>query len=511
MTSGWWTAAQVLWKGASALGRGTQNAFENAAQNWPSKSARLGLLGPWDAPPNPQAMQVGAYDYRGVARPSDIGPVAADFPLGYYREPRRWTATDPIGLSENGANQHTIVLGPTRSGKTASIIAPWIHAALKLGYSVLAVDVKGHDDLLSEIKRYAAYAGTLGVPVIKWDYSDPGRSASWNWIGELHSDSEINAAVEAICGRPSPNDPNKFFHQSAIKYLRGILQLASAISGGVDLKQILMLLNDQVLLEGIVRVKSGHPGAQRLSELCGLSQSEFIKHTMELKTHLETLNTQGFEAVTDRSQISFDSLRSSQPCLLIVTAPVADGALADAASSLFLGQFFQHVLSGFGAQGSSYNGSHSGTNSRPVLLVLDEAARVQKRIDLGATLSLVAGAGVSVLLATQDVSQFEDDKRDEILANCGTMLCLPRVSKATTDYFIGRMGEMQFVSRSQGRSTGREGTGRTWTQSVEKSAVLGHREISSPHPALGAWPAVVHAPSLSSRPIIVDLTRRDMA
>ena len=46
----------------------------------------------------------------------------------------------------------------------------------------------------------------------------------------------------------------------------------------------------------------------------------------------------------------------------------------------------------------------------------------------------------------------------------------------------------------------------SWTETSELAAVLGHREIAAPPPQLGSYPAVVHAPSISGRPILVDLT-----
>lgn len=503
MASGWMRAAASAMKlshaAGTAAGNAAQAAVTSAQNNRVSRGARHGILGPWDAPPPPDMGADGYWDYRGVARPSDIAPFSIDFPLGRYREPRKWTAREEIGLTERIANEHAIVLGPTRSGKTASIIAPWIYHALRLGYSVLAVDVKGRDDLLAEVKRYSSHHGPLGAPVLKWDYNDPARSVSWNWIADLHSDAEINAAVEAVCGRPNPADPNRFFHQAAMKYLRGLLQLAPTIGGPVTLAHIVHLLNDQQSLSSLVAARPGHPGAGRLAELCPMSPGDFVKYTTELKTNLETLDTQGFAAVTATGGFTFDHLRSSRPVLVIVSAPVSDGELARAAGSLFLGQFVQRALAGF------------GTDPRPALLAVDEAARVQNRLDLGATLSLVAGAGVSVLLATQDVSQFEEKSREEILANCGTMICLPRVSSDTTDYFIRRAGEMSFTTRSASTGTSpRQGSNRSWTSSSELGKVIGHREISAPAPQLGPRPGFVHSPSLSPRPIVVDLTRPDL-
>jgi type IV secretory pathway TraG/TraD family ATPase VirD4 len=362
----------------------------------------------------------------------------------------------------------------------------------------VAVDVKGNDDLLGEVKKASAAFGSLGVSVAKWDYSDPRRSVSWNWIKGLSSESEINAAVEAICGRPDPGDPNRFFHQSAMKYLRGLLQLSPAVPN-VSLQVLISILSRQDHLEALTSSNPTHPGARRLSDLVGMSQGEYVKFTMELLTHLETLDTRGFADVTERVEFDFHMLNGPAPVFMIVAAPIADGRLAAAASGLFLGQLLQRIYAGF------------GRSSRPLLLVLDESPRLQDRLEIGSALSLVAGAGVSMLLAAQDVSQFDDEDRGEILANCGTVICLPRVSKATTDFFSGRLGEMYFSSTTDGYSTaGPGGGGRSWTRGQEKGALLGHREIASPHPLLGDWPAFLHCPSLSSRPIVLDLTRVDL-
>lgn len=464
-----------------------------------SRNLKKGVIGPWDRPPPPRAMRIGLWDYRGIARPVDINTVVNDFPIGLYIDPRRWQAFKGLGLSQSIVNQHAIVVGPTRSGKTSSIVVPWIYNALRLGYSVVAVDVKGNRDLISQLKAYSARLGGLGSLAYTWDYNDPYRSVSWNWIAGLTRESEINAAVEAICGRPSPNDPNKFFHQSAIKYLRGLLQILSSSKSQPTFATLMGIVSDQSSLERVVLANPSHPGAQRLKELVGLSPADFTKYTMELKTHLELLDTEGFRKVTDRSQFSFDLLDQPAPVLLVVSAPVSDGSLAEASSSLFLTLYLQWALSRF------------NVSNKPSLLVLDEAARLQDRIDLGSTLSLVAGANLSVLLATQDVMQFNSENRDEILSNCGSLICLPRVSRSTTQFISNRLGEAKVATLSRSTSNDpRLVQSISWTQASEERPILGHREISSPPAHLGKHVAVVHSPFLSARPILVDLQRRDI-
>jgi len=467
--------------------------------NYISHNLKKGIIGPSDRPPPPRAMHIGLWDYRGIARPVDIQPMSSEFPVGKYIDPRSWVSTREIGLSKEVVNQHTIVVGPTRSGKTSSIVVPWIYNALKLGYSVVAVDVKGNRDLLSKLKDFSSESGSIGAKAYSWDYNDPANSLSWNWIAGLTKESEINAAVEAICGRPSASDPNKFFHQSAIKYLRGLLQILSGLRYQSTLRDLIRIVSDQSDLERLVLANPSEPGAQRLKELVGLSTNDYTKYTMELKTHLELLDTDGFSRVTSKPQFSFDLLDQQSPVLLVVSAPISDGSLAEASSSLFLSLYLQWVLSRF----NSLN--------KPSLLVLDEAARIQNRLDLGSTLSLVAGANLSVLMATQDLMQFKSERREEILSNCGSLICLPRVSRATTQFLSNRLGEAKVATLSRSSSNDpRLVQSVSWTQGSEERPVLGHREISSPPLHLGKYPAILHSPFLSTRPILVDLNRSSM-
>jgi type IV secretory pathway TraG/TraD family ATPase VirD4 len=498
-----WNVAKGTWAASSAVSRISTRRMESAIADAQIKGmtsrVRNGLLRPGDAPPPPQAARDGYWDYRALARPHDIYANEWIFPLGAYRDPRRWRAKELLGLPAPVAKQHTMVLGPTRSGKTASIIAPWIYNGLRAGYSVVAVDIKGNGDLIREVRDFARVDGPLGIKPSSWDYSNPAKSLSWNWISDLVSEGDINAAVEAICGRPSDKDPNRFFHQSAMKYLRGLLQLAPDLGRPLAVRDLQMILNSQGLLEQLIDAHRRHPGAARLAELYGLSAGEFMKFTTELKTHLDLLDTAGFHAVTRRVDYSLDALDTDDPSLVIVTAPIADGQLASAASSLFLGQVIQRALRSF------------RRSARPLLLVIDEAGRVSDRVDLGATLSLVAGAGVSVLLATQCVTQLEESQRGEVLANCGTVVCLRRVSQETSSYFASRLGEVPVESVSRTRSNDATASrSHSLAVSVERAAALGHREISAPPDAFGPWSGVVHSPSVSSRPFLVDLTRPDL-
>src|ERR1700722_3705064 len=152
-------------------GRGLANAavagLEHAQERRGARAASQGLLGPDDPPPPPE-WNAAVLDYRGLARPQELQASQWRYRLG---RPRRsggdWTILPKeIGLPDEGIARHTTVIGPPGSGKTASIVVPWIYAALSAGRSVVAMDVRG--DLWSSLRQYGAIQGKLNARVFHW-------------------------------------------------------------------------------------------------------------------------------------------------------------------------------------------------------------------------------------------------------------------------------------------------------------------------------------------------------
>jgi len=494
-----WRAYEKSFRAATAAQRGLANSGQRAAAqrsfNKGSRSAQRGIVGPWDAPPPPE---VGGYlDFSGVAIPSDITN-GADFPLGRYVLPKHpWRSKDPIGLSASAANAHTVVLGPTTAGKTSSIIAPWIYSAMQFGYLVVAIDVKGGGDLLAKVDQYrVSQDPTVALQARTFDYNSPMSSISWNWLKELDEESAVNAAAEAICGKDRDNDPNREFRLRDLKWMRGILELASATRVSWTVEDLLVLLNDQRRMEDLIG-RFGNPRVVgRLGDLVGMDAQDYARSVQFVTTYLEVLNTSGFVEVTRRSDQTLDAL-DADGGLVIVSAPIADGKLAEAASGIFLSLFLNRRFKKFGAA------------PRPVLLVLDEAPRLRDRIDLPSLLSLSAGAGVSVVLAVQEVHDLREDERDVIFANCANLILMAGAGHKTTEYVSSRLGRRIAVKKTRSTSHAlREG--RVVQSGFENAEVpvLGHSELASP-PG-GQYGATVHSYSLSRKPIIVDLTRSDL-
>jgi type IV secretory pathway TraG/TraD family ATPase VirD4 len=182
-----------------------------------------------------------------------------------------------------------------------------------------------------------------------------------------------------------------------------------------------------------------------------------------------------------------------------MVAPVQDGKLSAAVSALFLGRL-SHAI---------YDRLSTG-GGRPVVLVIDEAARILDRVRIEEFISVARSANASVVLALQDAAQIKDEnERSTILSNCATYVSLHGVSRASADYLSSRLGDgrVSYHSSQATRSPGHWRRIESTSLSSELAPVLGPREIMAP--PFGLRSSIVHARDVSDHPFVVDLARSD--
>jgi type IV secretory pathway TraG/TraD family ATPase VirD4 len=495
LTKGVFTAGHVT---GQAIGGSIQQGMVRRQANRGWKAAAAGLIGPFDPPPPPQAS--GYLDYAGLATPADISGQTWTFPVGRYVLPRkRWQAKErePLGISAAEANKHTVVYAPTQIGKTTSIIAPWIYNAMRAGYLVVAFDLKGNSDLRDKVAEYAATEEAIpDAGFGSFDYTDPGGSVSWNWLADLTDESAIEAAAAALVGKDRENDPNREFRLRDLNWMRGLLELLVLSGTPWTIRGVLELLEDHPRFQHLVNRHSGSRAATRLGSLALIPSDDYYNKVQFLSTYLEVLNIDGFNAITRRRELAIDDL-FAEPGLFVVTAPIVDGRLSTAVRSLFLGQFLQRQYQRFNRA------------DRPVLLVLDEAPRLKEQVDLAQLMSVSASSGMSVLLALQEVTDFEEKERDVILSNCATHILMRGAGTQTTEFFGQRLGTRIATRQTHTSSFGRhQGHGFQAGMQTVDVPVLGRAELASP--PCGPYGAFVQCYGLSRKPILVDLARPDL-
>jgi type IV secretory pathway TraG/TraD family ATPase VirD4 len=488
-----WELLRLSTKAVAGFVQAVMYLIEQGPIRRGARAARSGVLGPDDPPPPPE-LSAAALDYRGLARPGELALANWTYRLGRLREPgRKWKLiSGEIGLPPEEIVQNAAVIGPAGSGRTDSIAVPWIYAALGSGRSVLAMDVDG--GLWPALRNYGEAHGRLNARVYHWNYQAPDVSSSWRWLDELDSASGIEVAAEAILGRAGESEYAR--HRRDMRLLVALLTLARALPQATA-AELLEVVADRNRLEVFLSRFQRNGSVSDLSELLSLADDQYADTVSGVIDGLRPLASPEMRRVTDHPGFTLELL-DREPSLLIVRSPAAGGRTAEIALSLILALTAQRRLRG------------SAGHRVPMLMVLDDAPRVQHRISLPTLLAQGSSAELGVLLLAQSTNQFSADERDEILSNCATMILLPGVGPATTAYFTERLGQRPALglSRSLQRRRFWEPPERGLSAANETVPMLGHREISMP-PFEGR-PAILHNTAMHPQPVLVDLTREDL-
>lgn len=463
-----------------------QYAAARGAMQRSLRAAGRGVLGPGDGPPPPGC---DVLDYRGLTPTGQLKLVTQGLPLGQLVDVHSGIL-GRVELPLEVVLRHSCVIGPSGAGKTRSIMAPWIAALLASGISVVTIDVKG--DLLQEISAHVARMGgsRLGVTGRIWDYSSH-RSHRWNFLHEMMGERSVEAAVVSLLGRQKENDPQPYFYQRDYRWLKGLLKLAVETHGSAaEPRHVLEALTDQDRLRRLVPLSTA---GIELRDLESLDPGDYARDVSGLLNVLSIFRQSNVMRSVSTSDFRLEDV-TNEPTLLIAVARLSDGRLGEQMSSLLVSQFTLAILERFGR-----------AMPRPVVLVLDEAPRLRQRIDLEETISIARGAGAGVCLAAQDVTQFgTPEQQSTLFANCHTFISMYGASPHTADYLGKRLGSRHKEEISV-TTPGKRGFLElpSTSRQLTVSPVLGPREIM--FPPFGKYSAVVHCPSVSSGPFIVDL------
>lgn len=449
----------------------------------PLRSRLSGVLAPGDHPGD----STGFMDYRGVGLPRDYpGATDAVVCVGEICHPHGSPRT-PIWLGWSTLNRHTAVVAPTGSGKTISVIAPWISDAIDAGISVVALDVKG--DLLEEVYRIRG-GRKIAAPIRQWDISSRRpHSLSWNPLEEVGDENALQALVTALLGEVDTRAENRYFQERDHRWLGGLLKTTITGIPNPTLEMVHALLLDRSTLNRFT--KALPEAAVNIGDLVTMPDTDYGLATAGLTNALAWTTHGNARAATESSEFTVQQCLSDGG-LTIVGASVGAGLPPRAAAASFIGMLRMEMFRGF-----------TGYRS-PTLLVLDEVDKYADRIDLSALLDLARGANVGIVLATQNVDQLGKDDGEVAtrLGNCATVIVLPGASDRSARYLSGRLGKhtvetITYSVDARGR--------RIPTSSVETVDVLGSREIM--HPPLGEWTGILYSKPVSSKPFLVDFTR----
>lgn len=343
---------------------------------------------------------------------------------------------------------HMLVVGATRSGKTASVLEPMIYQLLmqkkqgkKLGLTV--VEPKG--EFARQIKEFC---DEMDIPYI---YVDPESEVSHKFNPmEGNIDDVVEGTVIVLRGLFGKQDA--FFANVQELAARNVTRLLKELKGDkVDLIEVLETLRDLNLLTNRTKELRRLKGETDLvhsieHELLGTMAEKYKQFVIGLRAQLENITSNDLlkKIMAGKSDINIDEHLANDGVLIVNTAL---GTLKKAGDAF--GQFLIMHL-----QNGTFRRPGTEDTRTPHYMVIDEYKRyINPQVEI--FLSLAASYKVSGILATQSLGQLEVEAGDigpramkqAIMTNCRNKLCFNGTGYNDAQEFADEFGKDKVMIR----------------------------------------------------------------
>ncbi len=325
----------------------------------------------------------------------------------------------PVRLAPRSA---LLVVGPTQSGKTSSLVVP---ALLRWGGPAVVVSVKG--DVVAATRPWRERLGVVQV-------LEPGREGGLTW-DPLEGVRDLRGALRAardLTLAPGRADA-EFWNALATKLVAGVMTLA--LERGETVFEVAAALAGD--LEGYARVARPGPARTLVADLLG--------HDGRTVDGVVTTA----EAMLAPWQLPQPLARVGPtlegPHTLYLCAPRADQRHYE---PLFRGAL-RRVLE------LQQRRSERG-DAEALLVVLDEAAHVASLDELDQLAATVSGLGVTLVTVVQDFAQLRarfGERASTIVNNHATRVVLTGLADPSAVRYLPEL-----APRERPRPSGREGS-----------------------------------------------------
>lgn len=380
------------------------------------------------------------------------------------------------GLLISGGPEHVMLYAPTRTGKGVGVVIPNL---LAWPGSVVVLDIKR--------ENFAATAGfraAAGQTVLLFDpLARDGRTARFNPLS--HVDREQPGAVldelqrMAVMLFPGHDHADPFWAEAARVGFIGVgAYVAETPELPFTLGEIFRQLtrgDPRARFPALIaaRRREGRPlsgpCAAALTDFCASSENTFASIRQTITTRMGLWLNPAVDAATAASDFDLRALRRGRVSLYLGATPDNMQRVAPLYSLLF-----QQLI-------DLSSRALPGPDDRPVLVLLDEFARLGSAPVLAHAFSFVAGYGLRLLPVIQSPSQlralYGPDVTEEILTNCGVeVVFAPKELKVAQD-LSERLGSYTYSARSRSRPTGLSPGRRSTTASDQRRPLMLPQEL----------------------------------
>jgi type IV secretion system protein VirD4 len=347
-----------------------------------------------------------------------------------------------------GGPEHVIVEAPTRSGKGVGIVIPNL---LTWRGSVVVLDVKREN-----YEATAGFRARYGQEVFLFNPTDrEGRSARYNPLSYIDRSDPDDVIIElqkiATMLFVAPEHGEAFWATGARTGFTGVgAYLAEATDGPFTLGEIYRRMT-QSDVRAVFKRKLAKPSLNlsvgcrtALSDFAGGSDNSFADIKKTITNVLGLWLNPIVDAATSVSDFDLRDLRKRRMSIYLGVSPDELDRIAPLYNLLF-----QQLID------LNVRELPDQTTPVPVLVILDEFARLGRASVIASAFSYVAGYGIRLLPVIQSRSQlrgvYGEHVADEIVANCGVEVAFtPKELRVASELSerIGYIGQ-ESVSKSQ--------------------------------------------------------------
>jgi type IV secretion system protein VirD4 len=377
-----------------------------------------------------------------------------------------------------GGSEHVLLYAPTRTGKGVGVVIPNL---LTWPHSTVVLDVKREN-----WDATAGFRAEHGQTVLLFDPFDAqGRSARFNPLGHIDRADPVVVLDElqklAVMLFPTQGHTDPFWAEAARTGFIGVgAYVAETPDLAFSLGTIYLQLTSgdpRTRLPAALnaRAQAGHPLSAgctaALSDFCSASENTFasIKQTVTSRMNL-WLNPH-VRAATETSDFDLRDLRNRRISLYLGVTP--DNLTRVAPLYSLLLQLLVDL--------NTRERPAANRHAVPVLVLLDEFARLGHASVIAHGFAYVAGYGLRLLPVLQSPAQlraeYGPDLAEEIIANCGAeVVFAPKELRVARD-LSERLGYATVPGRSRSRPSGLSSGGRSVSESDHRRALMLPQEL----------------------------------
>ena len=371
---------------------------------------------------------------------------------------------------------HVILYAPTRTGKGVGVVIPNL---LAWPGSVVVLDIKREN-----FAATAGYRAEAGQRVLLFDpLAKDGRTARYNPLAHIERSDppavldELQRMAAMLFTGSDHADP--FWSEAARIGFIGVGAFVAETPGrpftlGEIYRQLTQgdpRLRFPALIEA--RSRQGRPLSpgciSALTDFCASSENTFASVRQSITSRMGLWLNPAVDAATSASDFDLRTVRQGGLSLYLGASP--DNLLRVAPLYALL---FQQLV-------DLNSRTLPGPTDRPVLVLLDEFARLGRAPVLAHAFAWVAGYGLRLLPVIQSPSQLRGlygaDLAEEILTNCGIeVVFAPKELKVAQD-LSERLGYYTYRARSRSRPSGLAQGRRSQTESDQRRALMLPQEL----------------------------------